>query len=126
MFEQASRNKLRFVTDIGELSCEDVWDLPLLGRDVCLGNLARELSRRIKAISEEESFVERVRDEDKETLLRFDIIKHIIKVKLEEIEKADNEEAKKAQKQQILAVIADKQRAELLEKSVDELKKMLV
>ena len=81
MFEKASRLKLRFNTPVGLLGVEDLWDLPLTSKAAFatnLDDLARDLSKRVAET--EESFVPK----DVKTNLSFDIIKHIIKTRLEE------------------------------------------
>jgi len=57
--------------------------------------------------------------------LKLDILKHIIKVKLDE-EKAREEEAlKKAKKEKILKIIQMKEEQSLMEMDLDELKSMV-
>lgn len=125
MFEKASRIKLRFPTEIGELAVEDLWDMPLQNNSLSLDNLARQLHREVKENDEAESFVTPLSTKDQVVVLQFDIVKHIIKVKLDEKAAAVDKEAEKAKKQQILGIIADKQKEQLAGKSVDELKEML-
>ena len=57
MFERASKLKLRFNTEKGMVTTEDLWDLPLLQRNaVDLDSLAKNLNKAVKE-SGEESFV---------------------------------------------------------------------
>ena len=127
-FEQASRLKLRFETPKGLISVEDLWDLPLTSRtrlsDISLDNLAKSLNKATKE-SAEESFV--VKKSRTNTLLelKFEIVKHVIKVRLEDAERKENALAVKAQKEKILDIIADKEDDSLKGKSVASLKKMI-
>jgi hypothetical protein len=131
MFEQASRLKLRFSTPVGLISVEDLWDLPLtskVGRAHTiighnLDDLARDLSKRVAET--EESFVEKPASKDIETNLRFEIVKRVIEVRLEERDKAKAALAKKAKKQKILEILASKEDNAMQDMSEEDLKKML-
>jgi DNA gyrase/topoisomerase IV subunit A len=126
MFEKATRKSLRFVTDIGRLAVEDLWDLPLTirGNGASLDNIAKGLNKALRE-SNEESFV--VKNTTKNSLLelKFDIVKHIIAVKLEDAEKAKKAADTRVKKEKILSVMASKEDDALSEKSVDELRNML-
>jgi len=58
LFETASKNKLRFSSIKGNLTTEDLWDLPLTSKSgrICLDNIAKQLYKELKD-STEESFV---------------------------------------------------------------------
>ena len=84
MFERATRIALRFESPIGLLSVEDLWGLPLKDREgkANLDNITRHYFQKLES-NENVFFVEEVVD-DAIDQLRFDILKHIIKVRLEE------------------------------------------
>lgn len=130
MFEKASKLKLRFTTAIGNLTVEDLWDLPLTKessptRDyVSLDDIARSASRDLKA-SEEESFVVKKTRDNKIQQLRMDIVKHVIEVKLANIEKAEKSAITKEKKAKILAMLANKEDEALAGKSTEELQELL-
>jgi len=119
MFQEASRIKLRFATTVGNISVEDLWDLKLSSLD----GLAQCLHKQIK--DETVSFIKEVKEEDTIPKLKFDIVKQVIDVRLEEIDAAKNAALIKEKKQHILRIIADKESESLQETSLDELKKML-
>lgn len=125
MFEQASKNKYRFPTNaVGVITVEDLWDLPLSGKSTSLDSVAKILNKALKE-NEEESFVA-VRSVTNNTLIeKFDIVKHVIKVKLEENEKSLNAVAVKKQKEKIMSIIASKENAELEGLDLDALKDMV-
>ena len=77
MFEKAARLKLRFSTDRGQLSVEDLWDLPLSGNGLNLDKITMALSRQLKEESTE-SFVLKASRSTDMLQLRFDLAKHII------------------------------------------------
>lgn len=118
MFEKVSRMKLRFNTQRGVLSVEDLWDLPLIQLD----NIAIALNKKLQE-SKTESFIKTRTKDTTELELKFNIAKHIIDVKLQEQEDRLLESEKKAKRQKILDLMAKKQDAELEGKSLEELAK---
>lgn len=125
MFERATRGKVRYETPKGYLSVEDLWDLPLTSRTnkANLDDIARGLNKQLKE-TDEESFVVKRRSENEEVRLKFDIVKYIIDVRLQENEEADKKAAIKQKKERLLTIIAQKEDEQLLGTSLDELKAM--
>ena len=125
IFERATKGKLRFNTIKGNCSVEDLWDLPLTNtKGLSLDHLAMEYYKKLQE-SETKSFVTKVSNTNTETKLKFDIVKHIIDVKMEAQEAETKRLAKKAQKDQIMGIIARKQDEALEGKSIDELQKIM-
>lgn len=118
MFEKASRLKLRFDSKKGSITTEDLWDLNLTSLDV----IAKSLNAKMK-LSEEESFIAVKTVANKKLELAFEVIKHVIKIKLEEKDKSKKAVEIAARKEQILAIISSKKTEELASKSVAELQK---
>jgi hypothetical protein len=124
MFEKASRLKLRYETSKGKLSVEDLWDLPLISNTgVYLDSIAKDLYLQLKS-GADVSFVIKENKSDEIIQLKFDIVKHIIDVKLAEKELAEQAKLNKDRKQQILGIITQKENEQLLGSSLEELKKM--
>lgn len=119
MFEIATRKKLRFNFK-GLKSVEELWDLSLTDLDSIFKGLNSEFKK-----SQEESLLETKSEEDKLVELKIQIIKYIVNVKKEE--KAAKQSAKEnaAKKQQILAILNQKEAEDLQNKTPEELKKML-
>lgn len=125
MFEQASRKKLRFETPLGHLATEDLWDLPLTGRGPNLDKIALDLARRLREEGVEESFVTKTKKTNETLQLAFDVVKHVIDVRLAENEQARAKADAAAKKERILEIIARKQDAALEGSSMEELQKMV-
>jgi hypothetical protein len=126
LFEQATRSKLRFDTTKGMLTVEDLWDLPLIsksGAQVNLDDLARAAYKEMEE-GAWQSFVQRSTKTSEIAKLRFDIIKHIIDVKLADRDAASERAEKAAKKQRILELIATKEDESLAGKSLEELQKL--
>lgn len=125
MFEKASRQKIRFQSDKGLLSIEDLWDLPLISsRGANLDDIARGLHSQLKN-SDDVSFVVKERKSNESVQLAFDIVKHIIDVKLVERDAAQLAATTKEKKQQIMQLIVNKEQSALAEMPLDELRKMV-
>ena len=128
MFDKATRLKLRFDTPKGELSVEDLWDLPLTSQTgkANLDDLARSLDRQIRDAGSMVSFVNPTSQTESTKLqLQFDIVKHIIDVRIAERQEAEAKKANSERKQTLLAIIAQKESAELQGASLEDLRKMV-
>lgn len=126
IFVKASRLKLKFPTEKGVLTVEQLWDLPLTsdtGR-TNLDDIARYFHKRLKN-DDNVSFVDPARKSDDIIQLSFDIVKYIIDVKLEERKKASEEKDRADKKQKLLHLISEKQDETLRSKSIEDLKKEL-
>ena len=127
MFEIASRLKLRFQTDKGNLAVEDLWDLPLTSNSgrTSLDSLARDRFNALKQADESVSFVAPATKADPTLQLSFDIVKRIIDVKVAERNEREEARVKAEKKQKIMALIEQKENAALEGQSLDDLRKQL-
>lgn len=127
MFEKATRQKLRFDTDKGRISVEELWELPLIsksGAAVNLDDIAKALFAQLKDTSEV-SFVTDVQPANDTLRLKFEIVKHIIDVKLAEREQAANAAKNSEQRQMIMGLIEAKKAEALAGSSIEDLQKMM-
>jgi len=126
MFQKASQLKLRFTTPRGNLTTEDLWDLPLLALNggPCLDDLAKALNRELKA-SEEESFVKPKTSSNTALGLKLEIVKRVIEVKLEEIAVRELVAERKLKKERLLGLIAEKEDDKLKKTSLAELRRQV-
>jgi hypothetical protein len=117
MFEKALQRKLRFQFR-GIIGIEDLYDLSLKQLD--------DLYRTLTAASNSrgEGLLERsIANTDDQ--IRIDLVKHIFESKQASADEAQAAATKAANKQKILALIAEKQDGALREKSIEELKALL-
>ncbi|HET9893196.1 MAG TPA: hypothetical protein VFQ42_22150 [Mycobacterium sp.] len=126
IFEYATRNKLRFASHRGELSVEQLWDVPLRSRDdFNLNTIARLANIALKAISEE-NFVETAKTpEHARREAALDVVKYIIDAKIAEEKAAAARAEKKLEKEKLLKILAEKQDGKLSELSEKELQKRI-
>ena len=118
MFEKATKNHLRFKVDNGVVSAEDLWDLTLTKLDVIAKALRKELRE------EDDSFIDN--SKSNELLeLKFEVVKRVIAVKLEEREALAQKRSNAAKKQKLLQIIEEKKTGALHEMTVEDLEKEL-
>ena len=126
MFEKASRLRLRFPTTQGDLTVEDLWKLPLTssaGRPN-LDSLAIDL-HRIVSPSAARSFVDPALATASESdVLAFEIVTHIIKVKLDERKAELDALQKKQTLQKLQGLIAQREDEHLSSRSLEEFRAM--
>jgi len=122
IFEQATRQKLRFESIRGALSTDDLWDLPLTSKNgFDLDSVARATNAQLKAAGEE-SFVASVPNPAKARLeLQMEVIKHIIAVRMQENENAKNLAARRAEREKLLRVLEEKNDERMKGMSVEEI-----
>ncbi len=126
IFEYAARNKLRFASIRGELSVEQLWDVPLRSRDgFDLNAIAKSASKALKDVAEE-NFVETAKTDAHtryETAL--EVVKLVIDTKLSEETVKKDRAAKKQEKERLLSILAEKQDGALSALSAEDLQKRI-
>ena len=112
--EKGLRQGLRFKITNGLVGIEDLYTMNVQSLDKIAVSLNRELR------GSEDSFLESNKDESLK--LRFDIVKHILDLKLAEAEAAKAAAANRERRQALLAALERKQSAKIDEMSEEELK----
>ncbi len=122
-FKLASQQKLRFNTDKGLLSVEQLWDL----NQTQLSNLIKSVKKVLKQNDNDDdlSFLISAKTVDVENQLRFDIAKDIYLTKKAENEALRSAADRKEYEQKILSLIAEKKDESLKGKSIEELEALL-
>src|SRR5574343_586647 len=121
IFEKASRMKLRFETNRGSFTVEDLWDLRLTSTNGSpnLDQIAVDLSKSVNE-STQISFVNSTVKTNEVERLKFEIVKHIIDTRLAEsrkkAEEAAAQAAKKATKDRIVEILEQRKTEELSSK----------
>jgi hypothetical protein len=114
IFEKASRLKLRFATPKGDLTVEDLWDLPLssVTGKANLDDIAKAFHAKTVTPGNI-SFVTEAPAVSDEDAVGFEIVKHIIKVRMDE-NKAKAEAGKRVERMRVLEeILAKKEQASL-------------
>ena len=119
MFEVATRNQFRFAFK-GMLNVEDLWQLSPRDLDTIFKTLNSQL-RQIK----EESLLETKSMEDQILDVKIQIVKHIFNIKQEEEAKRIKAKENKEKKQKLMEILANKEDQDLLNKSKEDIQKML-
>ena len=128
LFEKSTRKAFRFPTGKGELTIEQLWQLPLLARGintVDLDTVARTINNELKALGEE-SFVNKGDDPKRGELTdKLGIVKHIIDVKQSEAAAAEKRVARQQERQKLVELLERKNNEELEGLSKEEIEKKL-
>lgn len=118
-FELATRAKIRF-EHRGTITTEDLWDLSLNDLD----KIFRALNKQVKTAQEESLLNTRSR-EDEILAIKIEIVKYIFETKQAEAALARGEAERKAQKQKLAAILAEKQEISLRNLTEEELQAMI-
>lgn len=120
MYKEALQKKLRFKTNKGMITTEDLFDLSLQN----LNTLAIMLDKKISE-APKKSFIEELPAEENDDELRFSIVKDVINIKLKARKDNIDKAQANAQKKRILEILAKRNDEELEKKSTEELRAML-
>jgi hypothetical protein len=122
IFEKATREKFRYPSTKGQLTTEQLWELPLTAKSgFSLDDVAKAVNAELKAI-DTESVVATETNPAKATLeTKLDVVKHVIAVRLAEDQAAKAAAANKREKDKLLAILGRKQDAALENLSEEEL-----
>lgn len=126
LFEIATRKALRFPSIKGELSTEQLWQLPLTSKvGVDLDTLAKGINKELKD-TEEESFVATNTNPRRGDLqVKLDILKHIIAVKQADLAAATKRQTTAMERQKLQELLAKKNDQALEGLSAEEIQAKL-
>lgn len=115
IFEQASRKKLRFATNRGAISTEDLWDLSLEELD----SIAKTLDKTVNDAGK--SFIKKKDTVNRTASLQLEVVVSVINTKMEEADRRAAAAERKIKRDKIINLIADKEAAKLQNKSLPAL-----
>lgn len=124
LFLRAARQKFRFPSPVGDLTVEQLWDLPLTStrqNAADLDRVAKAVNAELKAATEE-SFVAVARNPQRGALeAKLEVVKTIIAIKQDEAAEAKTRAQKAERKRLLEEAIAAAEVRELTTASKDEL-----
>lgn len=125
-FELATRNKFRYPSIRGDLTTEQLWELPLQSKTgFDLDSVARGINQQLKAITEE-SFVNTSTNPAKPELeAKLAVIVHVIGVKQAENEAARKAGARKAERERLTEILHLRNQEELMKLDPAELQRRI-
>lgn len=124
LYKKASKEKLRFQTNRGVLTVEQLWDLDLKTND--LSNAIKSVKKILKKNDDDElSFLEDTKVVDVENQLRFDILKDVYLTKKQEDEERTKALKDKGHNEKIMAIMSERKDEELRSMPYEELEKLL-
>jgi hypothetical protein len=126
LFFLASRQQYRFPSSRGELTCEQLWEVPLLSlNEFCLNSIAISLNSELKLLEEPSFVAPAVNPRRDQVFNMLEIVKIVIEVKQKESQERSEKARRTQEIQQIRELIEHKQTEELANSSVEELQAML-
>lgn len=127
IFELAARQKLRFTSIRGDLTTEQLWDLPLQSKSgFDLDSVAKTTNAALKNCTEE-SFVKTTSNPQKAKYeLMMEVIKHIIATRVAEFEALRTAEARKAERERLLNALTVKEEAALQNLTPEQIRERLL
>lgn len=121
IFEKAAKHKVRFDSDRGQLTVEQLFDLGL----VALDGIARAINKELKEVSEG-SFINITPDTRGNSLqLKLDILKHVIEDKMAAQAEIEKKLARTAKRKLLLEALENKENEDLKNMSKDDILKQL-
>lgn len=127
IYRYAAQWEIRYPSVRGDLTTEQLFHLPLAGRNgFDLNSVAKAVNAELKANSEE-SFVSEEATNPKRRRLEvaLDVVKDVIAFKQQQAAAARNRAARAAERQKLLDAISSKRDQALTSKTIEELEKQL-
>lgn len=126
VYKYAAQNALRFPSPKGQLTTEQLFQLPLKSQTgFDLDTVARAISVELKGMTEE-SFVENAANPLRQTLtVMLDVVKDVIATKQAENKAALDKAEKAAKRRKLQDILAAKEDEKLGQASIDEIRKQL-
>ena len=123
MFATATRNKMRFSSSVGQLTVEQLWDLPLeSSKGPCLDHVGMQALRELRAFGEE-SLIDRGDSKVKKAAeLTVEIVRFVIETKQADVRAAEDKVKRAQRKDQLLSALARKEGAALEKMSEDDIR----
>jgi hypothetical protein len=125
LFIIAAEKKYRFQSEVGYLTIEDLYNLPLTGNKCNLNDIAVRIHRQINELEVEISFVEVKSSELSDLQNKKEIVLFIIDKKKREIEENKRKIDIKNQRDLLKSLISQKKQEKLSSMPIDDLEKML-
>lgn len=128
IYKEALLNRVRFSTNVGLLTLEEVMDLPLTSESgLSVDSLAVDLVNKLKnenkeivsLVNEDKEDIERYVDE-----LKLEVLKDIIEYKKALIEEKRKAQAENSEKRRIMEALARKKEDKYNDMSIEELEEL--
>lgn len=128
IYKEALLNRVRFSTNVGLLTPEEVMDLPLTSKSgLSVDSLAVDLVNKLKnenkeivsLVNEDKEDIERYVDE-----LKLEVLKDIIEYKKALIEEKRKAQAENSEKRRIMEALARKKEDKYNDMSIEELEEL--
>jgi len=122
IFELATKQALRFPSNKGDVTVEQLWQMPLQSKtQFDLDTVAKTVNGELKAVTEESFVNTRTSPVKTELELKMEIVKYVIAAKLKENEDRASAQARMAKRDKLIEILDQKQSEALLTLTPEEL-----
>ena len=126
MFTNASRNKYRYPSSKGDLTTEQLWDLPLQSKSgFDLDSVAKEINAELKAQAEESFVTTSTNPRKAELEEKLSIVVNVIGIKQAENEAARNASQRKQERDRLTEILHLRTQEQLMQLTPEELQKRI-
>ena len=127
MYKKASRLKVRFASNVGNLTVEQLWGIKMSDLKEMI-KAAHEVVKKIEKTDEDLLFLEGIGQDDKEETmakLRFDILKDVYITRMNETKAASEEAITNKEIKHLEEILAKKREESLSSMSEEEIMKLI-
>lgn len=127
MYKKASRLKVRFSSNVGNLTVEQLWGIKMSDLKEMI-KAAHEVVKKIEKTDEDLLFLEGIGQDDKEETmakLRFDILKDVYITRMDETKAASEEAIANREIKHLEEILAKKREESLSSMSEEDIMKLI-
>lgn len=127
MYKKASRLKVRFASNVGNLTVEQLWGIKMSDLKEMI-KAAHEVVKKIEKTDEDLLFLEGIGQDDKEETmakLRFDILKDVYITRMNETKAASEEAITNREIKHLEEILAKKREESLSSMSEEDIMKLI-
>lgn len=127
MYKKASRLKVRFASNVGNLTVEQLWGIKMSDLKEMI-KAAHEVVKKIEKTDEDLLFLEGIGQDDKEETmakLRFDILKDVYITRMNETKAASEEAITNKEIKHLEEILAKKREESLSSMSEEDIMKLI-
>lgn len=126
IFELASRRKLRYASIKGDLTTEQLWELPLTSKTgFDLDTIAKAVNAELLAAPEESFVAASVNPTKANFALKLEVVKHVIAYTIQKANAAEAAVERKRERSRLIEILDKKKDEQLLALTPEQIKERI-